>query len=428
MRSSEMLRDCRPMAQHGSPWVCSVRGVCASPAFAWCAPARCSRPCSLEDLVGLGVVRAAAISATYAYGSKRYQLRPYLYTSYVVGGLGFVYALVKASRFAYPLAWLPPAGMLATFGVFSWLHILAARHTVTWARRQGMLGLAPFNPWAGGIRRNASAGSLPNAASPVSSSSTRASWLADSADADVAPELLADPDSRFVTVQGITVHYKEAWPEKGCAAAAAVAADGSNADGSSAAHPEGSAGSSKQAAAWILPESPTAAEEAETVAAAAKTLQGAVLSAAGEDVAVVLVHGFGGGTFAWRHVLQPLATAAGVRVVAFDRPGFGSAGQPSGVGSSSVEQQRQPLLQHHHRSREQQQQQQQAHRHNPYSVEAHAHLALRFCAVLGIKRVVLVGHADGCLVVVHAAAAACRAARHMQQQQQQQQRQRSLER
>lgn len=41
------------------------------------------------------------------------------------------------------------------------------------------------------------------------------------------------------------------------------------------------------------------------------------------DVGVVLVHGFGGGVFAWRHLLQPLADAVGVRVVAFDRPGFG---------------------------------------------------------------------------------------------------------
>jgi hypothetical protein len=46
---------------------------------------------------------------------------------------------------------------------------------------------------------------------------------------------------------------------------------------------------------------------------------------------------------------------------------------------------------------------------------------LRFCAVLGLRRVVLVGHADGCLVVVHAAAAACRAAKYIQQVQQQQQ-------
>lgn len=41
------------------------------------------------------------------------------------------------------------------------------------------------------------------------------------------------------------------------------------------------------------------------------------------DVGILLVHGFGGGVFAWRHLLQPLADAVGVRVVAFDRPGFG---------------------------------------------------------------------------------------------------------
>jgi pimeloyl-ACP methyl ester carboxylesterase len=79
------------------------------------------------------------------------------------------------------------------------------------------------------------------------------------------------------------------------------------------------------------------------------------------------------------------------------------------------------LLRHHYRTNPQQQQQQ-SQRHNPYSIEAHAHLTLRFCAALGLRRVVLVGHADGCLVVVHAAAAACRAARYMQQLQQQQRR------
>jgi pimeloyl-ACP methyl ester carboxylesterase len=41
------------------------------------------------------------------------------------------------------------------------------------------------------------------------------------------------------------------------------------------------------------------------------------------DVALMCVHGFGGGVFAWRHLMQPLADAVGVRVVAFDRPGFG---------------------------------------------------------------------------------------------------------
>jgi hypothetical protein len=41
-----------------------------------------------------------------------------------------------------------------------------------------------------------------------------------------------------------------------------------------------------------------------------------------------------------------------------------------------------------------------------YSLESQASLTLHFCAALNVKQVVLVGHADGCLVVVHAAALA----------------------
>ena len=44
----------------------------------------------------------------------------------------------------------------------------------------------------------------------------------------------------------------------------------------------------------------------------------------GQD-GVVLVHGFGGGVHSWRLVMQALADAAGVPVVAFDRPGFGES-------------------------------------------------------------------------------------------------------
>lgn len=42
------------------------------------------------------------------------------------------------------------------------------------------------------------------------------------------------------------------------------------------------------------------------------------------DPALVLVHGFGGSTFGWRHVMEPLA-ASGWFVVALDLPGFGLA-------------------------------------------------------------------------------------------------------
>lgn len=83
---------------------------------------------------------------------------------------------------------------------------------------------------------------------------------------DLPAEMLADEDSKFVQLDGIKVHYKEVHPPVGM-----VHADGSSGDG----------------------------------------------------IAVVLVHGFGGGVFAWRHVMEPLAMQCQCRVVAFDRPAFG---------------------------------------------------------------------------------------------------------
>lgn len=42
-----------------------------------------------------------------------------------------------------------------------------------------------------------------------------------------------------------------------------------------------------------------------------------------ENVGIVLVHGFGGGVFSWRHVMGDLSLQLGCRVVAYDRPGWG---------------------------------------------------------------------------------------------------------
>lgn len=38
---------------------------------------------------------------------------------------------------------------------------------------------------------------------------------------------------------------------------------------------------------------------------------------------IVLVHGFGGGVFSWRHVMGVLARQTGCKVAAYDRPGWG---------------------------------------------------------------------------------------------------------
>lgn len=50
---------------------------------------------------------------------------------------------------------------------------------------------------------------------------------------------------------------------------------------------------------------------------------------------------------------------------------------------------------------------------NPYTVRAQAQLTLDMCAALGLRRVVLVGHADGCLVALLAAAMAGQASSHV---------------
>lgn len=88
---------------------------------------------------------------------------------------------------------------------------------------------------------------------------------------DVPPELLADDDSKFVELEpGLKVHYKEVAP----------------------------------------PTVPTAGGPAFGDGNCATT-------------GIVLVHGFGGGVFSWRHIMEALAMQCQCRVVAFDRPAFG---------------------------------------------------------------------------------------------------------
>ena len=93
----------------------------------------------------------------------------------------------------------------------------------------------------------------------------------------VPPQQLADPDSKFVQVEGITLHYKEVWP-------------------SSSSSSNGSSGSSSGSAGGSTGGSPLAREQ-----------QASALPT------VLLVHGLNGSTFNWRATMQPLADATGCR-------------------------------------------------------------------------------------------------------------------
>lgn len=97
------------------------------------------------------------------------------------------------------------------------------------------------------------------------------------------------------------------------------------------------------------------------------------------QVGIVLVHGFGGGVFQWRHVMGVLARQVGCTVVAFDRPGWGLTSRPS-----KKEWEEQEIA-------------------NPYKLETQVDLLLSFCSEMGFSSVILVGHDDGGLLVLKAA-------------------------
>jgi pimeloyl-ACP methyl ester carboxylesterase len=82
---------------------------------------------------------------------------------------------------------------------------------------------------------------------------------------------------------------------------------------------------------------------------------------------VLFVHGLFGSTYAWRHVLDPLATA-GYRAIAFDRPAFGLTDKPATFD---------------------------------YSPPAQADFIAALMDELGLQKVVIAGHSAGGSIVTH---------------------------
>jgi pimeloyl-ACP methyl ester carboxylesterase len=99
-------------------------------------------------------------------------------------------------------------------------------------------------------------------------------------DGEVPADALADADSRFATIRGVRIHYKDSF-------------------------------------------TPRAEDESESVGDG-----GAESGFFPPDAAVVFVHGFGAGAFSWRKIAPSLATMLGVRVISLDRPGFGLSARP----------------------------------------------------------------------------------------------------
>ncbi|KAI4329301.1 hypothetical protein L6164_021583 [Bauhinia variegata] len=94
---------------------------------------------------------------------------------------------------------------------------------------------------------------------------------------------------------------------------------------------------------------------------------------------IVLVHGFGGGIFSWRHVMGSLARQSNCAVAAFDRPGWGLTPR---LRREDWEDKDLP---------------------NPYKLESQVDMLLSFCSEIGFSSVVLIGHDDGGLIALKAA-------------------------
>ncbi|KAI3684277.1 hypothetical protein L6452_33498 [Arctium lappa] len=94
---------------------------------------------------------------------------------------------------------------------------------------------------------------------------------------------------------------------------------------------------------------------------------------------IVLVHGFGGGVFSWRHIMAVLSRQVNCIVASFDRPGWGLTSRPR---REEWEANKLP---------------------NPYMIDTQVDMLISFCKEMGLSSVVLVGHDDGGLLALKAA-------------------------
>ncbi|KAL4559947.1 hypothetical protein LXL04_032093 [Taraxacum kok-saghyz] len=94
---------------------------------------------------------------------------------------------------------------------------------------------------------------------------------------------------------------------------------------------------------------------------------------------IVLVHGFGGGVFSWRHVMAMLSRQVNCVVASFDRPGWGLTSRPR---RDDWEANKLP---------------------NPYLLDTQVDMLISFCKQMRLSSVVFVGHDDGGLLALKVA-------------------------
>ncbi|GBG85512.1 hypothetical protein CBR_g40151 [Chara braunii] len=416
---------------------------------------------SLADILIVAVVRSlAAICAYFICGMPSFCHGPYLVTSVGFGAASLLFVAIKAAMFDYsgtsgdivvsagegtpsssyePSKWLAPA-MLTYSMMFAVLHILVAYREVFSARRKLRLqrldddisGQISSDYWKLPLTPGSAKGRKPSFDGEGKPSSDE-----NDDEKDLPPQMLADPDSEFMECEGISVHFKKIGvgsphsalsPSRrggsigSCSSAVTFVSSSSSValadclnacvSGPKLTHSLSGGRQSAPSSRLNLRQVDSCSDTGDSLSQPLlKSLSGSgtVLYTGvhveewdrvpfpvgngdvegrrkwSDDVGVVLLHGFGGGVFSWRNVMPLLSLQLGCTVVACDRPGFGLTSRPM-----RAEWER-------------------AGRPNPYRLESQVNLLMSFCRSLGLRSVVLVGHADGGLLALMAAAAAIEA-------------------
>ncbi|CAJ1951231.1 unnamed protein product [Sphenostylis stenocarpa] len=249
---------------------------------------------------------------------------------------------------------------------------------------------------------------------PKSDCETRRRPFGTARDEELLVRLLANSDSLFITCQGLTLHYKLSLPGSPPHSLSSMSCIESNSSCITSAMEAGLAKSNTH----FLSTSPNIqsqlcrsySNQFHGSSLHVPLLDGPITSIISEDIPVfhlddicedetsklgfqsleqnsknigqlgiVLIHGFGGGVFSWRHVMGSLARQSNCSVVAFDRPGWGLSSRPRREDWVEKESP------------------------NPYKLETQVDLLLSFCSEIGFSSVLLIGHDDGGLLALLAA-------------------------
>jgi pimeloyl-ACP methyl ester carboxylesterase len=301
---------------------------------------------SAADVAALSCVRAMLAIVAWGLCSSRANLfRPYLLSSYASAAMALGLVAVKAPLYKYTDSrgpvWLAPLlfamSLAAALG-----HVALASQAASASRRrrshlEGCSSAEEY--WASPVAGVPASGS----ARPASAHRRRQSRedveaaLRDAGETDTPAALLADAASLFADVCG----------DDGAA----------DTDGVGVA-PHAAGASCCQSVHYRHTPAPAGCES-----------EGA---AEAHDTAALLLHGFGGGEHSWRAVAPLLARRCACRVIAFDRCGFGLSSRPAAFAPAN----------------------------NPYTLRSAARVAVALCRQLGVRRLLLVGHADGCTLAL----------------------------